>query len=202
MPTYLFACASSRHPEGQPREFTRMIHHVPVKVITQYKCACGALAKRNMVAEIQSQHVIGLTPISHSTTGDGSLAKEVEFVAGRFRRNPDGSADRNHRPFRDSGELNAYMNGRNELGDPVLNDHGTPMRRPDGSIVRRGAKLVKYSANATPSRSGIMPRRFMPSEDMGGWVGEATAKDASGVAPVKGVADAPAYRSPARRVRG
>ncbi len=201
MPTYIFVCASSRHPEGQAREFTRMIHHVPVKIITQYKCACGGLAKRNLAAEVASQHVIGLTPISHSTAVEGSFAKEVEFVAGRFKRNPNGSADRNHRPFRDSGEFNAYLNGKNELGEPFLTDAGTPMRRPDGSIIRRGAKLVKLSANATPSRSGIMKKRFMPSEDMGGWVGESTARDASGVAPVAGVANAPKYANPIRRGR-
>jgi len=51
------------------------------------------------------------------------------------------------------------MKGQNELGDPVTNDKGEPVKRPDGTLIRRGAKLFKYSAGATPSRTDNPQRR-------------------------------------------
>lgn len=157
---YCFHCGSPDHPEGVDRDFVQAIHHIPKKgAISQYNCVCGAVAKRDLAKEIPSQSVIGATPISHSTTGKGSIAHEVEFMAGKFKTNPDGSIDKNHRPFRDTGELNAYMNGMNDLGPPVLDDNGNPKRRKDGSIIRTGAKLFKYPKGAQPSRSGVRKAR-------------------------------------------
>lgn len=179
MPTYCFHCASPDHPEGMDRDFVEMIHHIPKKgQISQYKCQCGAVAKRDLSKEIPTQSVVGLTPISVSDSKH-SLGKELSFAFGRFKKNPDGTEDRNHAAFRDTAELDAYMNGKNDLGPPVLKDNGEPLRRPDGSIVRRGAKLFKYGPNATPSRSGVRKQRpNVPSA----WTDEATI-DRSGAKP-------------------
>lgn len=97
---------------------------------------------------------------------------------GRFEKNPDGSEDMNKPRFRDSGELNKYMNGQNELGDPVTNDKGEPVKRPDGTIIRRGAKLFKYSQGATPSKDGVSNKRGVPKGAK--WVDQRTAMGAYG----------------------
>ena len=199
MPTYVFSCISPEH-EGD-RSFTAFIHHVPKKVIERYTCpSCGGLGKRDLSQEIPTQHVTGLTPISHSTTGPGSLARETQMLMGKWKRNPDGTIDHNHRPIRDSGELSQYMNGRNDLGDPVLMDNGQPMRRKDGSIVRRGAKLFKYGPNATPSRSDMRRIPDVPSA----WVdaGDTRLAGANGLnRHIPGVSNAPRRMSPERRKR-
>ena len=117
-------------------------------------------------------------------------------MAGRFKHNPDGSVDKNHRPFRDTGEMNKFMAGNNDWGDPVVKDNGQPLRRKDGSIVRKGAKLFKYGANATPSRDGIRKQRT-PTLPNSGWVGEGdSGRDAGGSAPQ--FRSAPTYRGPQR----
>jgi hypothetical protein len=157
---YCFHCISPDHPAEQSRNFDVTFHSVGDKVINQYKCpTCGATAKRDFSQEIPTQSVIGATPISHSTSTKGSLAKELEFVAGRFRRNPDGTIDKNHRPFRDTGEMNKFMNGQNDLGSPSLDDNGRVRRRKDGSIIRNGAKLFKYGPNSAPSRTDVRTAR-------------------------------------------
>lgn len=170
MPTYCFQCIGSDHPADKPRGFTAFVFHVPKKIINRHPCPdCDGMGRRDMGAELPTQNVTGLTPVSLSTTVKGSFHHETEYAFGRFKRNPDGTEDRNHAAFRDSGEMNAYMNGRNDLGEPALNDKGEPRRRKDGSIVRKGAKLFKYGANATPSRSGMDKRRVdVPSA----WVTE------------------------------
>lgn len=174
---------------------------MPKKIINQCSCSCGATAKRDFAAEIPTQRVIGLTPVSHATTGEGSVSKDVEFLAGRFKRNPDGSIDKNHRPFRDTGEVDKFMNGANDLGDPVINQAtGKPLRRADGSVVRQGAKLFKYGANSTPSRHTV--RRDRPAVP-DGWTdtSDSYLSRANGVTQYKPVANAAKWHSPERRSR-
>ena len=155
---YTFICKSPDHPADKDRSFVVTIHHLPTKRIDNYPCVvCGRNARRDLMGDLASVNLVGSTPISNSTTIKGSYANTTEFAFGRHKTNPDGSADTNHRPFRDSGELNKFMNGGNQLGKPVLNDKGEPVRRKDGSIVRRGVKLFQYGANATPTHSA--PRR-------------------------------------------
>lgn len=168
---YCFHCASPDHPEGVDRDFEQIIHHIPKKgVISQYNCRCGAAAKRDFSKEIPSQSVVGLTPINPSESKH-TIGNELSFAFGRFKKNPDGTEDKNHAPFRDTGELNAFMNGKNDMGEPVMKDNGEPLRRADGSIVRRGAKLVKYGKNAQPSRDGV--RKERPRVPVA-WTDEAT----------------------------
>lgn len=196
MPTYCFRCESPDHPEGESRDFIRVIQHMPKKVVNQSKCDCGAVARRDLASEIQSQSVIGATPISHSTTGRGSAAREIEFAVGKFKTNPDGSVDMNHRPFRDTGEMSKFMNGQNELGEPVVKDDGNVLRRKDGSVVRKGAKLFRYGPNAAPRHSGLRRRESpVPSA----WVDQADSRlqSARGGIPLA----APVHRSPERKAR-
>ena len=161
---YSFNCVSRDHKNPKTKSFDTVVHGIPSeKVITQYPCPeCGGIAKRAFDREIPTQSVVGITPVSHATTGKGSLFKETSMAFGRFEKNPDGSEDKNKPRFRDSGEVNKYLNGQNELGDPVTDDKGEPVKRPDGTIIRRGAKLFKYSAGAAPSRDGISNKRSIP----------------------------------------
>lgn len=161
---YSFNCVSRDHKNPKTKAFETVVHGVPPeKIITNYPCPeCGGIAKRAFDREIPTQSVVGITPVSHSTTGKGSLFNESHKAFGRFQRNPDGSEDKNLPRFRDSGEMNKYLNGQNELGDPVTNDKGEPVKRPDGTVIRRGAKLFKYSAGATPSRSDNPKPKPMP----------------------------------------
>lgn len=138
----------------------------------------------------------GGTPISHSTTVNGSVSKEIEFMAGRFKKNPDGTVNRNERPFRDTGELNKFMAGQNDLGNPIVKDDGKVLRRADGSVVHQGAKLFKYGANATPSRDGT--RRRAPSVP-DAWTSFENVK--GGVNSQSFVSKAPVYRSPERKAK-
>lgn len=204
MPMYCFKCITPEHPASEPREFVRMIAHVPKKVIQQANCPeCGGLGKRDLAAEIPTQSLVGVQSISHASTGPGSVSKEIKFAFGEFKKNPDGSVDKNHTAFRDTGELNKFMNGNNDMGEPVLNDKGEPVRRQDGSFMRRGAKLVKYGANKTPSKTGIGPRRFVAES---AWTDEQGASDGRGGAPSIGFRDGapiktsslPRHRSPER----
>lgn len=198
MPTYAFKCGSDEHGDA-PREFVAMIHHMPKKIVTQWKCPCGAIAQRDLASEIPTQAVVGVTSISHSTTVGGALSKELEFGFGRFKTNPDGSVEKNHRPFRDTGEMSKYMNGQNDLGTPVVKDNGQVMRRKDGSVVRNGAKLFKYGPNATPSRDGVR-RQSIPVPDAWTTPGEDSrfnsVSGATGYAPIS---RAPVHHSPERK---
>lgn len=187
MPRYSFACRSQDHnpAESGPAEFERFIQHSEGKRIDQCRCNCGAVAKRDLAKDLRTVGVVGMTPISHSTTVNGSLAHEVEFMAGRFKVLPNGAVDKNHRPFRDTGELAKFMNGANDMGSPALDDNGNPRRRRDGSVIRQGAKLFKYGPNATPSRDGIRRRGFTPPRSVvldHGWgdENEIRSKAASG----------------------
>lgn len=174
MPRYSFECKSPDHDAMRhgPAAFEGFIQHSANKRVDQTRCGCGAIAKRDLAKDLPTIGVVGMTPISHSTTIKGSLAHETEFLAGQFKVLPDGSVDRNHRAFRDSGELQKYMNGQNDLGTPSVDDNGRVRRRRDGSVIREGAKLFKYGPNATPSRDGIRKRAFVPPRNIvidSGW---------------------------------
>lgn len=174
---YVFDCPGREH-QGD-RIFQQIFHGMPKDVINQYQCpqkGCGAVAKRRFDKEIPTQAVVGLTPISHSTTGKGSLQRTVEKAFGGFKKNPDGSIDTNHAAFRDTGEFSKFMNGANDLGKPKINQRtGEPLRRKDGSIIREGAKLIQYGKNDAPSHDRIRqkPRRDKSVE----WVDDRSAKD-------------------------
>ncbi len=192
---YVFKCPNPAHKKKN--SFEVAIHHMPKKVVMQHPCSlpdCDWTAKRDFSQEIPTQAVIGATPISHSTSVKGSLAKEMEFVAGRFKRNPDGTVDKNHRPFRDTGEMNKFMNGQNQLGQPSIDQRtGKPRRRRDGSIIREGAKLFKYGNNAAPSRSDVRKgRREYPNA----WTTESQVSDGHGAIP--DMANRPRHHSPRR----
>jgi len=177
MPMYVFSCPGREH-QGD-REFTQIFHTVPAAVINQYQCPqpqCQAVAKRRFDKEIPSQSVIGLTPISHSTTGKGSFQKTVEKAFGGFKKNPDGSIDPNHAAFRDSGEFQKFMNGANDLGKPKINQRtGEVLRRRDGSVIREGAKIFQYGKNDAPSRNDVRRR---PRQDKSvEWVDDRSVRD-------------------------
>ena len=148
-------------------------------------------------------NVNGLTPIAHSTTYKGSGARETQFMAGRFKRNPDGTVDKNHRPFRDTGEMDAYVNGRNDLGPAKVDDQGRPLRRKDGSIIHEGAKLVRYSSNRKPSRYDVRKRNAIDVPDA--WVdGETMVRSSAGSRNIR-LGDAGLspvrHRNPERRAK-
>ena len=182
---YEFTCPGREH-QGD-RDFTRVFHHVPKYVIDKCECiqeGCGAVARRRFDKEIPTQSVVGITAISHASTIPGSVAHTTEVAFGKFRKNPDGTVDRNHRPFDNTGELDRFLNGANDLGKPKLNQKtGEPLRKADGSIVREGAKLIKYGAGATPSRDNVVRKSTRKGGEyrMGavstGWATEREAKD-------------------------
>lgn len=157
---YVFDCPGREH-EGD-RRFEKFFHGIPNgPVIDKTECSCGAVAKRRFDVEMKTQSIIGMTPVSNSTTTPGSVSKELEFAFGKVKVNPDGTVDPNHRPFRDTGELDKFLNGKNEMGKPKLSQsNGKPLMRKDGSYVREGAKLIKYGPNDTPSKTDV--RRFKP----------------------------------------
>jgi len=166
MPQYSFRCPTCKDPEtGKALEFSIFLSTVPKKVKKDAECdGCGGRAARAFDLEIPSQSVVGLTPISKSTTVPGSMYHTVKYAFGAHD-----SKDPNQAPFRDSGELNAFLNGANDLGKPKIDQRtGKPLRRADGSIVREGAKLIKYDRNATPSRDDVRKR---PAAKVGRWRG-------------------------------
>ncbi len=168
---YVFTCPGREH-RGD-RDFEQVFHTLPKNVINQYQCPqCGGVAKRRFDKEIPTQAVVGLTPISHSTTGKGSMQRTIERAFGAVKKNPDGSLDTNHSAFRDTGEFSKFMNGANDLGKPKINQRtGEPLRRKDGSIVREGAKLIQYGKNDAPSRNDV--RRRGPRDKSVEWVDNA-----------------------------
>lgn len=159
MPQYCFRCPKCKAEGGEAYTFSIFTATVPVKVKKDAECSeCGGRAARAFDLEIPTQAVVGLTPISKSTTGKGSMYNDVKFAFGKHD-----VSDPNQAPFRDSGELDSFMNGRNEFGKPKIDQStGKPLRRPDGSVVREGAKLIKYDRNATPSRDDV--RRKGPTK--------------------------------------
>jgi hypothetical protein len=152
MPAYCFRCPTCMDPEtGKALEFTVFLSTVPKKVKQDAECSeCGGRAPRAFDLEIPTQAVVGLTPISKSTTTPGSVYHTLKYAFG------DSEADPSQAAFRDTGELKAFMNGKNELGKPCVDQRtGQVRRRPDGSIVRQGAKLIQYDKNASPSRDDV-----------------------------------------------
>lgn len=178
MPRYTFICLSTKHPPGAARQFEQWINHKEGKRIDQSTCmVCGTTARRDLTADLQTVNVNGLTPIAVSDS-KFSLNKELGFSFGKFKKNKDGSFDKNHAVFRDTGELNKFMNGANDLGPPKLDQStGEILRRHDGSVVRDGAKLFKYGPNATPSRDGVRSQRPAVPD---AWTTEERVKDGIG----------------------
>jgi hypothetical protein len=173
---YVFECVSPDHENAESRVFDQIVHGIPVgKIVSQYACPeCGGISKRRIDKELPTQSIVGLKPVSHSSTGKGSLFNETSMAFGRFEKNADGSDNMSKPRFRDSGELQKFMDGKNELGDPIVKDNGEPLKRPDGTMVRRGAKLFKYGNNASPSKDGV---RKAPTNRRGAkWVGDQGAK--------------------------
>lgn len=195
---YTFLCQSKKHEDKTTRQFVYMVHRPPGKSVDQINCPdCGGLAKRDLVADLSTVNTVGSTPISHASSGPGTVAKTTEFAFGRFKKNPDGSVDQNHRPFKDTGELERYANGHNQLGPPKLDDSGNPIRRPDGSMVRTGAKLIQFDPHRRPPVNK-RPRMDVPSA----WVDSETAtRTGAGAKPISfrdaGV-PATRYKSPER----
>lgn len=171
---YVFKCVSKDHQDESTRRFEEFVHGIPKdKVVNTIPCKeCGGLAKRDFADEIKTQAVVGLTPISHATTVKGSLFHDTKFAFGEVQKNPDGTEDKNHPRFRDSGELQRYMDGANTLGDPVLNDRGEPVKNKEGVMLRRGAKLFKYAKGATPSKDGVS---YKPAPKAARWVSDREA---------------------------
>lgn len=155
MAQYMFRCGTCKE-NGEPLTFALFVTSIPKKVKLDSECAeCGGRAARAFDLEIPTQSIVGLTPISKSTTGPGSLYNDVKFAFGEHSKE-----DPNQAPFRDSGQLDAFLNGANDFGAPKIDQRtGKPLKRPDGSTIRNGAKLIKYDRNATPSRDGVRKQR-------------------------------------------
>lgn len=172
MPRYTFLCGSQRHEEQPhgPRRFEIELHTVSeAKRVDQHRCACNAVAPRDWGTDLPTVGAVGVTPI-RPDGGKGSVGKEIEFAFGKYKVNPDGSVDGKHAPFTDTRELKRYMDGANDLGEAAVDDKGRVMRRRDGSVIRKGAKLFKYGKNAGPSRSDAGRRVKVPSA----WTDEST----------------------------
>ena len=159
MPQYVFRCPTCKE-DGNPLTFSVFMSSVPVKIKKDTECSqCGGRAVRAFDMEIPTQAVVGLTPISKSTTVPGSMYHDVKFAFGEHHKE-----DPNQAPFRDSGELNAFMNGNNDFGKPKIDQRtGKPLKRADGSTIREGAKLIKYDRNATPSRDDVRRKKAVRS---------------------------------------
>lgn len=155
MPAYLFRCGTCKDEAKKPLTFTIFLSSVPKKIVQEAGCdGCGGKAKRAFDLEIPTQAVVGLTPISKSTTVPGSVYNSVKRAFGE-----NSTEDPNQAPFRDTGELNAFLNGKNDFGKPSIDQRtGLPRRRQDGTIIREGAKLIKYDKGATPSRDDVRRR--------------------------------------------
>ena len=151
MPSYCFRCPTCKE-DGKDLTFTLYLSSVPKKVKQDAECSnCGGRAARAFDLEIPTQAVVGLTPISKSTTVPGSMYNTVKYAFGESS-----SEDPSKAPFRDSGELKKFLEGDNSLGAPQIDQRtGQVRRRPDGSIIRQGAKIIQYDKNATPSRDDV-----------------------------------------------
>jgi hypothetical protein len=159
----------------------KIYHGYPSSAVLKTACEkCKKAAKRDFTTEIKSQSIVGQTPIRPSTS-KFSVGRETEFGFGRFKKNPDGTTDKNHSPFGNTSELDKFMNGHNDLGPPVVDNNGEPLRvggknKVTGAVdphvgrikERRGAKLFKYGKNDSP------PSPPPPLKRIGGgaeWVG-------------------------------
>lgn len=168
----------------------KIYHGYPSSAVLKTPCEkCKKPAKRNFTTEIKSQSIVGQTPIRPSDS-KFSMGRETEFGFGRFKKNPDGTVDKNHSPFGNTAEMDKFMNGANDLGPPVIGDDGNPLRvgaknpktgevRTDVGRIkeRRGAKLFKYDRNAAP------PPPPPPLKRIGGgaeWVGAEGAEGFGG----------------------
>ena len=149
---YCFRCPTCKGEDGKNLTFTVFLSSMPKTVKKDSECSeCGGRAARAFDLEIPTQAVVGITPISKSTTVSGSMYDTVKYAFGKHDE-----SDPNQAPFRDSGELNAFLNGKNDLGAPKIDQRtGKPLRRPDGSVVRNGAKIIQYDRGATPSRDDV-----------------------------------------------
>lgn len=161
MPQYCFRCASKRHPEGKERSFSAFVYIEPGDlkkglVPDHHPCpVCGMMAPRAMEDEIPTQSLVGLKPLSESTTGKGSLYHAAKFAFGGGH-----VIGRDGKPvLKTSGEFQKFLDGANELGPPKVDDEGRPLRRPDGSVIREGEKFVKIDRQATPPSSPSRPSR-------------------------------------------
>jgi hypothetical protein len=174
MPCYVFSCEGLDH-KGE-RVFEKFMHSYPDLVIDKTECPCGAVAKRRFDKEIPTQAVLGLTQISKSTTGKGSVAADLKFSFGESRVNPDGTIDHAHTPFENTGELEKFLKGKNNLGKPKISQTtGKPLMKKDGTYIREGAELIRYDKNASPSKTDA--RRFKPKHKGIDWVSGREAKD-------------------------
>ena len=170
MPLYVFKCISPEHKGPDSRVFEQFYRVMKSnKPVTQSKCPeCGFPSPRSFADE--GFTTPGLTPIyaNHYTDTKGSINHEIAFAFGKEKLNPDGTTDPNAAPFASTGEMQKYLDGKNELGPPKLDDEGKPVRRSDGKMVRNGEKLFKYSPNAAPSRTESRPAPQRSRS--GGWV--------------------------------
>jgi hypothetical protein len=174
MPCYVFSCEGLDH-KGE-RVFERFMHSYPDLVIDKTECECGAVAKRRFDKEIPTQAVIGLTSISHATTIKGSVADDLKFAFGDVKVNEDGSKDFNHRPFTNTGEMDKFLKGNNNLGKPKISQTtGKPLMKKDGTYIREGAEIVKLGPGAAPSKTDA--RRSKPKYKGVDWVSPREAKD-------------------------
>lgn len=160
MPQYMFRCPTCKEADGSDLTFALFLSTVPKKVKQDAECSeCGGRAARAFDLEIPTQAVVGMTPISKSTTVPGSMYNTVKYAFGEHD-----PKDPNQAPFRDSGELQKFLDGNNDLGKPSIDQRtGQVRRRPDGSIIRQGAKLIQYDRNATPSRDDVR-RKSAPKQ--------------------------------------
>ena len=201
MPQYCFVCRSTNHKGEDSRHFVAFVHLDPQQLkhgknVEQYLCpTCGDYADRDLAGEIPSQQLVGLTPISEATSGKGSLYRETAFAFG----NAQGKA-----AFRDSGEMNKFLNGHNNLGPPEVSDNGEPLRDKQGNFIRKGEKFVKYDRQATPRRTAPKPnpnveRAFVDYSELQKAGVVTSSRPATAVPGVRYTV--PRHRSPERRKR-
>ena len=183
---YCFRCPDSDHDALRhgPVDFEKSFSGIPKGIVQQVACACGAIAKRDFSREIPTQNTIGSTPIAVSDSKH-SIGGQIKFAFGRFRKNPDGSVDKNHAAFDSTGDLEKFMNGANDLGPPVLDNDGNAIRERirdkkgnvhEGRVTqRRGAKLIKYGRNDGPPRNKPLRRTNAEKVNWGGNYGQDTS---------------------------
>ena len=183
MPVYVFKCIGPEHKDESSRVFECFFHFRKDKPInvTQSQCPeCGFPSPRSIANE--GFVTPGLQPITKGyLDAKDSIQHEIKFAFGESKRNPDGSVDDGKMPFASTGEYDKYLKGNNKLGPPVCDDNGQPIRQKDGTFMRTGEKLFKYSGNASPSKS--TGSRAPMSAPGGQWVGDGDAGRYSGGPP-------------------
>ena len=174
MPVYVFKCISPEHKDEATRVFEGFFHFRKGKEIrvTQFQCPeCGFPSPRSIANE--GFATPGLQPIEKGyLDAKDSIQHEIKFAFGQDKRNPDGTVDTGKMPFANTGEMDKYLKGNNKLGPPVCDDNGQPIRQKDGTFMRTGEKLFKYSGNASPSKAYANPSKAPPG---GSWVGDTDA---------------------------